>query len=318
MFAVSSPRRLTVVSSFAVLISCAPTTPAVRPTPATPTPATVPTPTGAAPAPTPAPAATRAAAPTPSLPRAFAAGQLTAQAQGMIEKATLGLDGSKNGCPGAYDYFPQGGAQIFYCHLKDRLDYATIEKLSGLTVFSDGPHKNGQLDLSAASFGRYNPAFVRWLTKAIPGLGNATVRRAVQPVYDKSIKPLARIFYVTYRKLAANPGYLKQEKRHYLSLVARQRTAGYYEKFFYFMSPGFYPRPNGNMSYFNRHGFDGGVDGNVTKTCTAFWLRRSIDGTAKDFFAGLKQLLGLYDAAFLQAVQRVDAARGSHRAVIKI
>lgn len=309
--------KLFMAGGFACLLSCAPTAPTVRPT-TTPTAAVPPT---AAVSPTavekPAPAAPTPAPGRPTLPRAFGGAASPAVLQGTIEKAVLGLEGSKNGCPGAYDYFPKGGMQIFYCHLKDRLDYATIEKLSGLSVFSDGPHKNGQLELAGASFGRYNPAFVRWLAKSIPGLGNATVRRAVQPVYDKSIKPLARIFYVTYRKLSANPNYLRKEKRHYASLVARKRTAGYYEKFFYFMSPGFYARPKGTMSYFNKHGFDGGVDGNVTKTCTAFWIRRSLDGTAAAFFSGLKTLLETYDATFLRAAQQVKPARGNHAALMR-
>jgi hypothetical protein len=36
--------------------------------------------------------------------------------------------------------------------------------------------------------------------------------------------------------------------------------------------------------------------------CTApgFWIRRQADGTAPDFFAGLKKLLETYDAAFLK------------------
>lgn len=303
------------VALMASSLVCTPARPSTAAPPPTPLPRPAPPITPPPVSPTPPRAKTPVA---PSLPRAFGNAPSPAVVQGTIEKAVLGLDGSKNGCPGAYDYFPQGGMQIFYCHLKDRLDYATVEKLSGVSVFSDGPHRNGQLDLAAKSFGRYNLTFVRWLAKAIPGLGNATVRRAVQPVYDKSIKPLARIFYVTYRKLSAKPSYLRKEKRHYASLVSRKRTAGYYEKFFYFMSPGFYARPKGSMSYFNKHGFDGGVDGNVTKTCTAFWIRRSLDGTAQEFFAGLKSLLRLYDAAFLRAVQQVNAATGSHRAVIKM
>ena len=47
------------------------------------------------------------------------------------------------------------------------------------------------------------------------------------------------------------------------------------------------------------HGFDGGWNGNAVKTAVAFCIRRSVDGTADEFYAGLVSLLKLYDAAAL-------------------
>jgi hypothetical protein len=38
-------------------------------------------------------------------------------------------------------------------------------------------------------------------------------------------------------------------------------------------------------------GDDGGHDENVVKTCVGFWIRRSIDGTDGELFAGLTRLL---------------------------
>jgi len=217
-----------------------------------------------------------------------------------IEHAWQRLPDSSNDCPGSYDYFPDGGMRNFHCHVRTLVSYTKLQQLAGLAAFRQGPHSRDQLNLrSSTSFGRYDPAFVRWLSNhLIPG---PRLRRQTQPIYDKHVRPLARIFYLTHRKLHSSPTYLEQEKARYLKLVrSGLLPSGYLEQYFYFMNPGYLDNPEGGFNYFQRRGFDGGVDGNVVKTCIAFWIRRSIDGTSADFFAGLRRLLAAYDAAFLE------------------
>jgi hypothetical protein len=224
------------------------------------------------------------------------------EAPKIVKEVWHHLPGSKSACKD-YDYFPEGGMRNFYCHLKARVDHSKIQELAGLSAFVKGPHTRERLDLnSSTSFGHYNKAFVRWLReKLVPGGRASSFREQTQSIYNRYVRPLARIFYVTYRKLSSNPAYLEQESARYLKLIAANALpAGHYEKYFYFMNPNYYKKPDGGFSYFTGRGFDGGVNGNVVKTCVAFWIRRSIDGTDREWFAGLQKLLRAYDPDLLK------------------
>lgn len=222
-----------------------------------------------------------------------------------IVGAAKALAGSKSSC-NDYDYFPGGGLRNFYCHAQSYVTVKLLAKLAGTPVYTKGPHKDGALDLNAAtSFGHYNPKFVRWLAAAIPGLRSKVLRRALQPVYDSSVKPLARIFYVTGRKLHANKSYWERESRRYLKLAKAGKASGYYEQFYFFMNPMFIKNHTRGFNFFSGHGYDSGVSGNVVKTCVAFWIRRRIDRSYGQFYQGLHALLATYDATFLAELRKV-------------
>lgn len=210
----------------------------------------------------------------------------------------------------SYDYFPRGGMRNFYCHLMNYMEYGRFRELVGVPAFTSGPHGEKSLVLDAPdSFGHYNREFVARLRRVIlPAGRDGAFRAATQAVYDRSVRPLARIFYVTYNTLKQNPAFRDQEMGEYRARLAdRSAVAGSYEKYFYFMNPGFFNN-QGDESYLMDHGFDGGWNGNVVKTAVAFWIRRSIDGTADEFYAGLIDLLNLYDAAAVNGGAEPDGA----------
>ncbi|HNW28867.1 MAG TPA: hypothetical protein PKN50_10355 [Spirochaetota bacterium] len=234
-------------------------------------------------------------------------GPVPAGIDAAVRAAWRDIGGSRSRCED-FDYFPEGGMRNFYCHAMNFMDYRRFAELAGTPVFSGGPHTERELRLdSPDSFGHYNREFVARLSRMmIPGEKDAAFRAATQGVYDGYVRPLARIFFVTYRKLRDNPSYLDGEKRNYLAMLKSGRLEPYhYEKYFYFMNPGFIGS-GGDGSYLMEHGFDGGWDGNVVKTCVAFWIRRSIDGTAGEFYAGLEKLLKTYDGGFLAESSRLD------------
>lgn len=227
-------------------------------------------------------------------------GQTPAVLDALVRAAWMEIGGSSSKCE-EYDYFPNGGMRNWYCHILTFVSYRKFADLIGVPIFISGPHTATDLTLdSPDSFGRYNKEFVARLRRVlIPGENNIAFRTATQGSYDRSVRPLARIFFVTYRKLKDNPSFLEEEKRRYLALIrSGSLKPYYYEKFFYFMNSGFIDSRD-DESYLMKHGFDGGWDGNVVKTCVAFWIRRSIDGTAGEFYAGLEKLLQTYDGTFL-------------------
>ncbi|MCC5815383.1 MAG: hypothetical protein JJT78_11550 [Leptospira sp.] len=214
------------------------------------------------------------------------------------------LPHTKSLCPD-FDYFPGGGIQNFYCHLKDISSFSEIEKFFGQAIFLSGPHKNGFLILDDDhSFGHYNPEFPKFLKRTmIPGSQDRAFAILTQPIYNEYLRNLARIYYATYLKLQSNQVYLTKERIRYKKLI-QQKTLEryYYEKYYSFMETGFTDDENANVSSrFKTYSNDSEFDGNVVKSAVLFWIRRSIDGTDKEFVSGLKVLLLTYDADFIKS-----------------
>lgn len=220
-----------------------------------------------------------------------------------IHDVWLKLHKTKNACE-EFDYFPEGGMRIFACHLKSLTSLPFLAQASGLSVFSQGPHQGTQLKLDHRfQFGYYNPDFVRWMAEhLIPGAQDASLRKATQKHYDKYVKPLATLFYATWQKSRKEPECFRREVERYRLLMEQKKLPEmYYERFFFYMNPDFCTHADKGFDYFYKHGFDGGYDGNVVKTCIAFWMRRTMDGTADEFYQGLHKLLKAYDPGLLKA-----------------
>ena len=219
-----------------------------------------------------------------------------------VRAAWKDIGSSESRC-GEFDYFPGGGMRNFYCHAINFIEYRRFAELAGVPVFISGPHTDEALTLdSRFTFGRYNPEFVARLgALLIPGDHDDVFRAATQAVYNDSIRPLARVFFVTYRKLMDNPAFLVQERKDYINAIKDMKLDSYYyEKYFDFLNCE-YPYYGKNRSDFQDPGFDGICDGNVVKTCVAFWIRRSIDGTDDEFYEGLEKLLKVYDRDFFNS-----------------
>lgn len=194
----------------------------------------------------------------------------------------LALPKTKERC-GEFDYFPEGGMRNFYCHLLSRISWSELQQLAPMPVFLKGPHTKERLNLkSRTAFGYYNPEFVRWLGAAfLPAASDESFRAATQPIYDRYVRPLARVFFAAHRKLHADPEFLEREKRALLAAIAKHRVE--------------------EMPYEKYYDYTGGeYDGNVSKTAVAFWIRRSIDGTDGEMFADLTRLLSVYDPSFVR------------------
>jgi len=217
---------------------------------------------------------------------------------GLVRHVWTGLGTLPNACPDEYDYFPSGGMRIFACHLFSACSYDTLVQLFGRSIFLSGPHTTTQLSLNSSSeFGHYDPEFVRWMRENfIPASKDETFRKQTQGIYDSYVQPKALLFDATYRKAAANPECWRREVERYKALLQSGQLPEYdYERFFFFMNEGFCSHADSGFDYFYDNGFDGGYDGNVVKTSTAFWIRRSVDGTADEFYRGLQELRLTYE-----------------------
>ncbi len=194
------------------------------------------------------------------------------------------LGSTQNQCPELHDYFPNGGIRIFYCHIMDLMDYAQLRDLAGIPIYLQGPHTDERLNLNARfEFGHYNPEFVRWLIKnALPAAQDPEFLRLTQNAYQQYLRLSAQTYYIVYRDLRANPEYLQEQQEKYQVLMKTRSLPAFYGEDYYYFS-GLYEK---------------GYDGNVAQRAVLFWLRRFIDGSAEEFFAGLMQLMQLYDKDF--------------------
>jgi hypothetical protein len=222
----------------------------------------------------------------------------------------LKLPETVNAC-GTFDYHPRGGMRVFYCHLLSQLSYASLQQRSPHAIFLSGPHTPAALKLDdPRSFGHYNPEFVRWLgEEVVPAAADPAFRERTQGIYDAYVAPLARVHYLTWRKLnaPASAACTQREKARYVRYMESGEGAGwgaYYERWFFYMNPQFCDKAD-DQEWFYDNGFDGGVSGNVVKTTVGFWLRRSLDGTDDEFHAALIRLLETYDADWLSVQSRL-------------
>lgn len=203
----------------------------------------------------------------------------------------------------SFDYFPNGGMRNFYCHLRSVVDYPTVVRLIDVDVFESGPHQDSLNLSSAHDFGRYNPEFVRRLSDwTLPAAEDESFRRTTQPAYDRFVAPLARTYWATHLKLSENDELWASEASRLEALLDTKEgvSSSFYERYFYFLNPGFADNPDGGFGAFVDSGFDGGVySGNVVKSAVGFWLRRRLDGTAGEFKRGLDDLMRVYDEDFV-------------------
>lgn len=181
---------------------------------------------------------------------------------------------TENGCADVYDYFPDGGMRIFWCHLETLVSYPSLVEASGIQPFLSGPHTNTTLNLaSEASFGHYNPAFVQWMVKyAIPARDVDVAR--LQPIYDKFMQDRGRLYYAAMLHLERNPDYLREQVEWLDAYLAHQDRA----------------RP---LDHYDDITPDEWI--NEYPPAIAFWVRRAKDGTFDGFKQGITKLLTTYD-----------------------
>ncbi|MBU0551360.1 hypothetical protein KKF91_03895 [Myxococcota bacterium] len=215
------------------------------------------------------------------------------------------LGQTHNTCKDEYDYFPHGGPRIFGCHLRALISLPQLSALAGTPIFIAGPHTPSALNLAHASeFGQYHPAFARWVAdQLIPRLTTPEMRMQAQPIYDQYVKSLATSFYITYRKIQKEPDCFHAEIARYKRfLQGSQEQDMPTERYFFFMNPKFCSNPDGNFDFFYKNGFDVDSNGNVIKSCFSWWVRRTLDGTAPDFWRGLTKLIKAYDPALINKI----------------
>ena len=176
-------------------------------------------------------------------------------------------------------------------------------------AFESGPHfadgESFRLDLTnKRDFGHYSQDFVDWfINNGNVGAGRPVMRALTQPIYNKYIRQLARIYWLSYEDMEAD-GFPSSTPAGILSDYANFLEGG--------------PIPEGAEGYeggFSVFAFTGISEGMLPRiglridneweakyeanTALGFWLRRRVDGTLVQWRAGLERLLQTYDGEWL-------------------
>jgi hypothetical protein len=198
------------------------------------------------------------------------------------------------------------GVRRLYCIAARVVPAPVIERLAGMPVFLSGPHRDGQLDLGAIEFGRYNPAFVRWAAEyLLPGAGDASFRLATQSLYDRQARDLVRTYAAANRYFDRHPNELQRIAKDYQAAIdaaaaPRPASAPPAVRPVQRLSAALVPVAECLTTVGSgptRRTKDG-VDVPTAGAAAAFWVRREIDGTRDEFRAALAKLLDTYDAGF--------------------
>lgn len=179
------------------------------------------------------------------------------------------------------------GFRYLYCIIKEFDVYRQLILSSDLLIFKEGgPHDRKALNLdSADKFGYYNPEFLEWIQKKAINPNDGKFKEPIQLAYNDKIKVVARSLYQTHKILFPTPegsDEFKAIKKKYQDHLIKQDLPKYYFecKFWELVQKEDTPK-------------------HITVSSAGFWVRRSIDGTEKQFFDILTQLLEIYDSEWL-------------------
>jgi len=184
--------------------------------------------------------------------------------------------------------FPEIGVRGRYAILKPLLNPAILEKIFGEKVYRSGPHRGASIDYrNEEAFGRYNPAFLKKLYPALSSLSrNTALTKQVQGLYNREFRNILRVFYLAY-PVAANQKDIQAQFLSILNTPLEKRES-------YAITSYFIKQFGGFASEMERRGFDG-LEGYMA---ARFWVRRSVDGTADEFYQLLRLALRTFDPSF--------------------
>lgn len=183
---------------------------------------------------------------------------------------------------------PYTGIRGRYEIIKRNMSIGLVENIIGESVFISGPHNNSINYSSYNDFGRYNPSFLNKLYDNLFNLtNNEAFVRSFQGWYDTELKQYLRLYFLSFPEAAYDRNIMSQ----YLQ-VMKKNSKNYGESGVSFLTSQF----RSFVKDANKHGY-GFAEAYAVP---GFWVRRSIDGTAHQFWKLLKLVLLTFDKDFVE------------------
>ncbi len=177
-------------------------------------------------------------------------------------------------------------------HFSHLFNLSKLQSWSPVPVFIQGPHTTS-FNFNALNFGHYNPEFVNWLKGQVErGLNTTALRRIMGLFYQNIARTLARIHHKSWQYLMAHPEEHKELTDTYHTVIKDHLSAG--QAYDPGISALLYSTPLDSIMRKVESEF---------QQAYGFWLRRSMDGTAEQFFEILNLLVQAFDGDWLAEVQ---------------
>lgn len=190
-----------------------------------------------------------------------------------------------------HSWLLESGIRARYAMMKQNMSLSIIQGIIGEQAFVSGPHQSEINFKSKTTFGHYNPVFLNKLGAHLELLyqDEAFVRSA-QSFYDREFKGYFRVYYLSYAAAVQDD----KVRTRYLELIENAAELDPYDY-------------RNDPSIFLQEAFRGFAEGvenqgyNVYEgfVCPGFWVRRSIDGTADEFYSLLLSAMKTFDSDFL-------------------
>lgn len=205
----------------------------------------------------------------------------------------------------------ESGFRHLYCSLRSVISYQRVKSIAGVDPYISGPHGD-ELNLSATSFGYYNPAFLDWVdTYIIPAeMADPDFAAQAQLVYDSQLKDMVRALFWTHQIYLGPPQYRQAFEDYYRSGTEHEWTGWggsveAAESLDWNQMVEQTKNPDDKPQWGNRPGAEVvindyvegalGGDGYMADTAGPFWIRRTIDGTEAQVFALLTKVMRCFD-----------------------
>lgn len=176
------------------------------------------------------------------------------------------------------DTWLKEGFRAKYGMAKKYVSLDILEATYGVPVFLKGPHQ-GDMDFNSnTSFGYYNPEFISKVKADVQiVLANPFFKSLVKTAYTDYFESMAITYRDAYLYLNSNPKRVKGMSKSYLKQIKQKggTTEGSMQEFF----RSYADKASGEASWYE------------AVTAPAFWVRRSIDGTAKPMFELLNMII---------------------------
>lgn len=185
------------------------------------------------------------------------------------------------------------GVRVTYCSVAPYLGIDRLKALSGLSVFQDGGPHDKTLAFNSEKFGHYNIKFVKWAKEnLLPKEVNS--QEAAKLAYRQIGQRTARVFLLAHQWLEEHPAERAKLVTAYRDGV-RVKLEG---KDLQHLSP--YWKYGEQLDNDRDVAFRNGTNGQLACTAIGFWARREVDGTAEEFYDGLRRTLQMFDPEFLK------------------
>jgi hypothetical protein len=215
--------------------------------------------------------------------------------RGLTHELWLEISKGTYSCDGEYDY-PDSTFRYLYCQLKSIIPYSKIVKMFGKRIFVSGPHTLDTIDLSSrTSFGHYDKDFVIWLNNKIrPILRDKEFVKFSKDIYEHTYGWALRTYYTTYFLLESDKKLKRSLIQQYIKNMSEAyHYTGYDHEWHDIQSSFFETKVPSEFQILYSDG------PNAAPPAIHYWLRRSIDGTDKEFVKLIENILKAYDREFL-------------------